>query len=91
MHTFPEQLPHGDIQEIFPDVFFVKGQIKFDNQGNTAQFSRSMTIVRDNGSLTIINSVRLWAEIDNRQYGWRPDIRCCRSSIGTTLETGHSI
>ena len=59
MPAFPEQLPHGDIREIFPDVYFVKGQIKFDNQGNVAQFTRAMTIVRDENKLTLVNTVRL--------------------------------
>jgi hypothetical protein len=62
MPTFPEQLPHGDIQEIFPDVFFVKGQSKFEAQGNKVQFTRSMTIIRDDGGLTLVNTVRLSEE-----------------------------
>lgn len=59
MPTFPEQLPHGDIQEVFPDVFFVKGQSKFEAQGNQVQFTRAMTIVRDGEDLTLVNTVRL--------------------------------
>jgi hypothetical protein len=59
MPGFPEQLRHGDIQEIFPDVFFVKGQSKFENQGNMVQFTRAMTIIRDGGDLILINTVRL--------------------------------
>jgi hypothetical protein len=59
MPTFPEQLPHGEIQEIFPDVFFIKGQSKFETQGNTAQFTRAMTIIRDSNRLTLVNSLRL--------------------------------
>ena len=59
MPSFPEQLPHGDIQEIFPNVFFVKGQSKFEAQGNQVQFTRAMTIVRDGEDLTLVNTVRL--------------------------------
>jgi hypothetical protein len=59
MPTFPEQLPHGDIQEVFPDVFFVKGQNKFEAQGTNLQFTRAMTIVRDGEDLTLVNTVRL--------------------------------
>ena len=59
MQHFPEQLPHADIQQVFPDVYFVKGQIKFENQGNVAQFTRAMTIVRDKNRLTLVNTVRL--------------------------------
>lgn len=59
MQAFPDQLPHGDIKKVFPEVYFVKGQIKFENQGNIAKFTRSMTIVRDENSLTLVNSIRL--------------------------------
>ena len=59
MPNFPEQLLHGDIREIFPDVFFVKGQSKFEAQGNMVQFARAMTIVRDGENLTLVNTVRL--------------------------------
>jgi hypothetical protein len=57
--TFPEQLPHGEIQEIFPDVFFVKGQSQFESQGKAVKCTRAMTIIRDSGRLTLVNSVRL--------------------------------
>ena len=59
MANFPEQLPHGDIQEIFPDVFFVKGQSKYEANGNKVQITRSMTIVRENRYLTLVNTIRL--------------------------------
>lgn len=59
MPTFPEQLPHGDIKEIVSDVFFVKGQSKFENQGNMVQFTRAMTVIRSGDSLALVNSVRL--------------------------------
>lgn len=59
MQDFPEQLPHGEITEVFPDVFFVLGQSKFEVQGKTAQFSRAMTVIRDGESLTLANTLRL--------------------------------
>ena len=59
MTEFPEQLPHGDIQEIFPDVFFVKGQSKYEANGNKLQITRSMTILRENDFLALVNSIRL--------------------------------
>jgi len=62
MPTFPEQLPHGDIQEVFEDVFFIKGQSKFEAQGNQVQFTRAMTIIRDDDRLTLVNTVRLSEE-----------------------------
>ncbi|MCP5088059.1 MAG: hypothetical protein GY952_14800 [Rhodobacteraceae bacterium] len=59
MQDFPEPLPHGEITEVFPDVFFVVGQSKFEIQGNIAQFTRSMTVIRDDDSLTLANTLRL--------------------------------
>lgn len=59
MQDFPEQLPHGEITEVFTDVFFVLGQSKFELQDNTAQFTRSMTVIRDGKSLTLVNTLRL--------------------------------
>jgi len=59
MADFPEQLPHGEIKELSPDVFFVMGQSKFAVEGNVAQFTRSMTIVRDGSDLTLVNTLRL--------------------------------
>ncbi len=54
---FPGALPHGEIRELFPDIFFVTGTMKIS--GRPLSFSRNMTVIRENGSLTLINSVRL--------------------------------
>ena len=59
MSDFPDQLPHGEIQELFPDVFYVMGQIRPDFGGNKMQFSRTMTVVRDGNTLTLLNTLRL--------------------------------
>lgn len=59
MEDFPPALPHGPIEEIFPDVFFVTGQMDTVLQGIDWQFSRNMTVVRDGERLIVINSVRL--------------------------------
>lgn len=59
MAHYQDALPHGNIQEVLPDVFFVTGSMKNEFFGSMWQFSRNMTVVRDNGDLTIINSVRL--------------------------------
>jgi hypothetical protein len=58
-YTFTPVLPHGDIQEIVPDVFFVTGTSCPTFQGQKWQFSRNMTIVRQGDALTLINTVRL--------------------------------
>lgn len=52
-------MPHGEINEVFKDVFCVTGSMKNEFFGSIWQFSRNMTIVRENGNLTILNSVRL--------------------------------
>lgn len=59
MSNYHELMGHGPIREVFPDVFFVTGTMKNEFFGSMWQFSRNMTIVRENGNLTIINSVRL--------------------------------
>jgi hypothetical protein len=59
MSKYPEAMPHGEIEEVFKDVFFVPGTMKNEFFGSMWQFSRNMTIVRENGKLTILNSVRL--------------------------------
>ena len=52
----PAALPHGELKEIFPDVFFVTGSVRM---ARPVTFSRNMTVVREGESLTLINSVRL--------------------------------
>lgn len=51
--------PHGDIQQIFKDVFFVTGTNKIHHEDINIQTSRNMTIVRNGSELTLINTVRL--------------------------------
>lgn len=52
---FPPALAHRDIVEVFPDIFQVTGVMAMKG----ARFSRNMTIVRQDGELTLLNSVRL--------------------------------
>jgi hypothetical protein len=59
MDQLPPALPHGEISEVFADVFFVSGAMKTVLMGANWHFSRNMTIVREGGQLTLINSVRL--------------------------------
>lgn len=51
-------LPHGELREVFPDVFFVTGSLKMPGV-MPIRFSRNMTVLRQGKSLTIVNSVRL--------------------------------
>jgi hypothetical protein len=59
MDDLPPALPHGALEEVFPDVYFVAGTMQTVLMGADWQFSRNMTVVRDAGALTLINSVRL--------------------------------
>jgi hypothetical protein len=59
MEHFPPALPHGPLEEIFPDVFFVSGVMETVLQEMDWKFSRNMTVVRDGERLIILNSIRL--------------------------------
>jgi hypothetical protein len=59
MAIYLDVMGHGKIKEVLPDVFFVTGTMKNEFFGSMWQFSRNMTIVREDGKLTILNSVRL--------------------------------
>ena len=54
-------LPHGPLMEVLPDVFVVTGTFRLDPLGLIA-FPRNMTILRRDGELTLVNSVRLTEE-----------------------------
>lgn len=59
MTDYHPAMPHGSIEEVFPDVFHVTGTMRAEFFGSMWQFNRNMTIVRDGGRLTLINTVRL--------------------------------
>ena len=54
---FPAALEHGKFTEVFPDIFMITGTMRMT--GRPMSFSRNMIVARENGSLTLINSVRL--------------------------------
>jgi len=54
-----EALPHGGIEEVLPNIFFVTGTMTAEFFDAPWQFGRNMTIVREGDELTVINSVRL--------------------------------
>jgi hypothetical protein len=56
---FTPAWPHGEIREIFKDVFFVTGTNKTHHEGVEIQTSRNMVIIRSGSELTLINTVRL--------------------------------
>ena len=53
----PESQPHGDIRQIFDDIFFVTGAFRMASPPLT--FSRNMVVLRSGESLTLVNSIRL--------------------------------
>lgn len=54
-------LPHGDIKEVFQNVWFIQGQVKMPMLFPPLKASKSMTVVRDpsKNALTIINAMPL--------------------------------
>jgi len=57
--SHPPAQPHGKIEEVFPDVFFVTGIFR---AGAGFRFPRNMTILRSGERLVLVNSVRLTAD-----------------------------
>lgn len=53
---FPTAQPHGEIEEVFPDVFVVTGRYRM---APMVKITRNMIIVRSRGELTLINGIRL--------------------------------
>ncbi len=58
LESFPPALAHGELQQIFPDVYFVTGALRMP-MALPVVISRNMVIVVDNQTLTLVNSVRL--------------------------------
>ena len=54
----PKALKHGDLEEVFENIFVVMGSLSF-KKPLPMSFSRNMTVVRSGDELTLINSVRL--------------------------------
>jgi hypothetical protein len=59
MSNYYSCLPHKEVTEVFPDVFFVTGTYEGQIGGADWCFSRNMSVVRDGDELTLINTVRL--------------------------------
>lgn len=50
---------HGDLKEVFPNIFFVMGTNITTHEGIELQHSCNMVIVKNANELTLINTVRL--------------------------------
>lgn len=55
---YPPALPHDPLEEVFPDVFMVRGSYQ---ASRLVRFGRNMVVLRNGNSLAVINSVRLTA------------------------------
>lgn len=55
---FPEAHEHGDLKELLPGIHFVTGTVAMSGP-LPMRFSRNMTVIRKDGALTLINSLRL--------------------------------
>lgn len=53
--------PHGKVEEITDDVFMVRGSIKMNA---FVRITRNMGIIREGSELTLINPIRLNAEVE---------------------------
>jgi hypothetical protein len=51
--------PHGELEEVLPDIFFVTGTNRTHHAGVDIQTSRGMVAVRQRDGLTLVNTVRL--------------------------------
>jgi hypothetical protein len=58
MPSFAAAQPHGEIQALFSQVFFVTGSVALPGP-LPLRFSRNMIIVREGERLVLVNSVRL--------------------------------
>lgn len=54
----PPVQPHGTLNELFPGIHFVTGTVAIKAPLPT-RFSRNMTVIAEDGALTLINSLRL--------------------------------
>jgi hypothetical protein len=54
--------PHGKLQRAFSEVFYVVGTNKTRHDGVDLQTSRTMTVLRQDRELTLLNTVRLSEE-----------------------------
>jgi hypothetical protein len=59
MVRHPAPLPHDEIQQLFPDVYAVRGTFRMNA---FVSFSRTMTVLREGSALTLVNSIRLSPE-----------------------------
>lgn len=57
--TFSAAWPHGELEQIFPNIYFVTGTNITHYQDVELTHSRNMVIIKENQELTLINTIRL--------------------------------
>jgi len=55
---FPAVFPHGDLQEVFENIYLVTGSLRMKGKVPFS-FSRNMTVLRQGDELILVNSLRL--------------------------------
>ncbi|WP_136658179.1 hypothetical protein [Nitratireductor sp. XY-223] len=56
--SFPQAQAHGDLVEVFPGIHFVTGTVAISGPV-PARFSRNMTVLVEDGDVTLVNTIRL--------------------------------
>lgn len=56
--AFPPAGRHGELEEVFEDIFFVSGSVRMPGPVPVS-FSRNMVVLRNDGELTLVHSMRL--------------------------------
>ena len=64
--------PHGDIETIGENLFMVRGSIQMNP---LVRISRNMGIVRHEGQLTLLDPLRLNAEVEGKSL---KELRCVK-------------
>lgn len=59
MKNYPAALPHGELVQIFDDIYIVKGTVITKWGPFNIAFSRNMTVIKQGTDLTLINTIRL--------------------------------
>jgi len=54
--AYPPPAPHDPIEEVFPDIFMVRGSFQMNS---LLRINRNMIVIRNGEELSVINSVRL--------------------------------
>ena len=61
--SYAPATPHDPIEEVFPDVFVVRGSVRMNP---LMSITRNMAIVRHAGELTLVDPIRLNDEEERR-------------------------